>query len=112
MKTNLINGDVMNQSNQLQNDEIQMNMDDVKTIINLLFLKLEDGEGVWMEKPEDEDGEMTLWVNGIDFDEGDYQKLEHMWYCFNVYKTSPRMSEYHWRLLNEIMDSLDKIIKE
>lgn len=102
----------MNKSNQLQKDEVQMNMDDVKTIINLLFLLLEDGDWVWMEKPEDEDEELKLWIGEDDYNECEYQSLEHIWYCFNVYKTNPRMSHFHWRLLNEITESLDKIIKE
>ena len=107
MNTEIKNGDVMNNNNHL-------NMKEIEKVINYLFLNLENDDDIssMIEKPDYQNDEMTLWINGIDFDEGDYQKLEHMWYCYNVYKTTPRMSKDHWRLLNEIIDCLDKIVKE
>ena len=92
----------------MDKDITQLQMEEIKQLINLFMKELEDGNGLWLEKPEDEDEGMILWVNGDEYDESQYQRLEHIWYCFNVYKTNPRLGLYEEELLEGLNESMIK----
>ena len=101
MNTTIKNGELVNKSTQLQQEEI-------KGLINSFMRRLEDEDGLWLEKPVDEDESMILWVYGDEYDEDDYQHLEHIWYCYNVYKTTPKLGLYREELLERLKESMIK----
>ena len=99
MNKTIKNGEMVKNSTQLQQEEI-------KGLINSFMEILEGGDGLWVEKTDDEG--IILWVNGDEYDENEYQQLEHIWYCFNVYKTTPRMGLYVEKLLERLKKSMIK----
>jgi hypothetical protein len=101
MNTQITNGELVNKSTQLLNEEI-------KGLINSFMRRLEDEDGLWLEKPFDEDESMILWVNGDYYEEREYQHLEHIWYCYNVYKTTPKLGLYREELLERLKGSMIK----